>query len=186
MITLFGKPEPTLLERLKDSVSKTRSQLAARVEELLSGERRIDPAVLAELENALLAADLGLRTTREVLQAVRGKMERQALTDTAQLKAELKAQLLGILASAPVSANGSGDASPRVVFVVGVNGTGKTTTIGKLAHRLREEGRTVLLCAADTFRAAAIEQLDIWAQRVGAEVVKQRPGADPEIGRAHV
>ena len=179
MITLFGKPEPTLLERLKDSVSKTRSQLAARVEELLSGERRIDPAVLAELENALLAADLGLRTTREVLQAVRDKMERQALTDTAQLKAELKAQLLGILASAPVSANGSGEASPRVIFVVGVNGTGKTTTIGKLAHRLREEGRTVLLCAADTFRAAAIEQLDIWGQRVGAEVVKQRPGADP-------
>ncbi len=179
MITLFGKPEPTLLERLKDSVSKTRSQLAARVEELLSGERRIDPAVLAELENALLAADLGVRTTREVLQAVRDKMERQALTGTAQLKAELKTQLLGILASAPVSANGSGGASPRVVFVVGVNGTGKTTTIGKLAHRLREEGRTVLLCAADTFRAAAIEQLDIWAQRVGAEVVKQRPGADP-------
>ncbi len=179
MITLFGKPEPTLLERLKDSVSKTRSQLAARVEELLSGERCIDPAVLAGLENALLAADLGLHTTREVLQAVRDKMERQALTDTAQLKAELKTQLLGILTSAPVAANGSGDASPRVVFVVGVNGTGKTTTIGKLAHRLREEGRTVLLCAADTFRAAAVEQLDIWAQRVGADVVKQKPGADP-------
>ncbi len=184
MITLFGKPEPTLLERLKESVGKTRSQLAARVEELLTGERRIDPALLAALENALLAADLGVRTTREVLGAVRDKVERHALTDAAQLKAELKAQLLGILASAPASPNGSpgsgsGDASPHVIFVVGVNGTGKTTTIGKLAHRLRAEGRTVLLCAADTFRAAATEQLDIWAKRVGVEVVKQKPGADP-------
>jgi len=184
MITLFGKPEPTLLERLKESVGKTRSQLAARVEELLTGERRIDPALLAALENALLAADLGVRTTREVLGAVRDKVERHALTDAAQLKAELKAQLLGILASAPASPNGSpgsgsGDASPHVIFVVGVNGTGKTTTIGKLAHRLRAEGRSVLLCAADTFRAAATEQLDIWAKRVGVEVVKQKPGADP-------
>ncbi|MFY9584657.1 MAG: signal recognition particle-docking protein FtsY [Candidatus Acidiferrales bacterium] len=179
MITLFGKPEPTLLERLKESVGKTRSQLATRVEELLAGERRIDPQLLAELENALLAADLGVRTTREILQAVRDKVERNALTDAAQLKAELKSQLLGILEKSPASPNGASDASPHVIFVVGVNGTGKTTTIGKLAHRLREEGRSVLLCAADTFRAAATEQLDIWASRVGAELVKQKPGADP-------
>jgi len=179
MITLFGKPEPTLLQRLKDSVAKTRSQLATRVEELLAGERRIDPELLAELENALLAADLGVRTTREILQAVRDKVERNALTDAAQLKAELKSQLLGILEKSSASPNGVGDASPHVIFVVGVNGTGKTTTIGKLAHRLREEGRSVLLCAADTFRAAATEQLDIWASRVGAELVKQKPGADP-------
>jgi fused signal recognition particle receptor len=179
MITLFGKPEPTLLERLKDSVGKTRSQLATRVEQLLAGERRIDPQLLAELENALLAADLGVRTTHEILQAVRDKVERNALADAAQLKAELKSQLLGILEKSPASPNGAAEASPHVIFVVGVNGTGKTTTIGKLAHRLREEGRSVLLCAADTFRAAATEQLDIWASRVGAEVVKQKPGADP-------
>jgi fused signal recognition particle receptor len=183
MITLFGKPEPTLLERLKESVGKTRSQLNARVEELLSGERRIDAALLAELENALLAADLGVRTTREILQAVRDKVERHDLADAAQLKAELKRQILGILVgpltSLPATRNGTGEAAPRVIFVVGVNGTGKTTTIGKLAHRLQEEGRTVLLCAADTFRAAAIEQLDVWAERVGVELIKQRPGADP-------
>jgi fused signal recognition particle receptor len=185
MITLFGKPEPTLLERLKESVGKTRSQLAAQVEELLTGERRIDPGVLAELERALLAADLGVRTTREVLDAVRDKVARQALSDGAQLKEELKKQLIGILngrAASGAATNGvdaGADAAPRVIFVVGVNGTGKTTTIGKLAHRLRQEGRSVLLCAADTFRAAATEQLDVWAQRVGVDVVKQKPGADP-------
>src|SRR6266852_764074 len=108
MITLFGKPEPTLLERLKDSVAKTRSQLATHVEELLAGERRIDPQLLAELENALLAADLGVRTTREILQAVRDKVERNALTDAAQLKAELKSQLLGILEKSPASPTGCG------------------------------------------------------------------------------
>lgn len=189
MITLFGKPEPTMLERLKESVGKTRSQLAARVENLLAGERQIDPALLAQLETALLAADLGVRTTREILQAVRDKVERRALADGAQLKTELKNQLLGILsgngtalpaaANAVSGADSAGTAAPRVIFVVGVNGTGKTTTIGKLAYRLREEGRSVLLCAADTFRAAANEQLDIWAKRAGVEVIKQKPGADP-------
>jgi len=189
MITLFGKPEPTLLERLKESVGKTRSQLAARVEDLLAGDRQIDPALLAQLETALLAADLGVRTTREILQAVRDKVERRALADGAQLKTELKNQLLGILSgngtAVPAAANptpggeSAGTAASRVIFVVGVNGTGKTTTIGKLAHRLREEGRSVLLCAADTFRAAANEQLDIWAKRAGVDVIKQKPGADP-------
>jgi fused signal recognition particle receptor len=195
MITLFGKPEPTLLERLKESVGKTRSQLAAQFEEVLTGERQIDPALLSALETALLAADLGVRTTREILQVVRDKVARQALSDGAQLKEELKGQLLAILRG--VSGNGTeaqpatlhdpGDArsgenaqgDPRVIFIVGVNGTGKTTTIGKLAHRLRQEGRTVLLCAADTFRAAAIEQLDVWAKRAGVDVIKQKPGADP-------
>jgi fused signal recognition particle receptor len=178
MLTLFGKPEPTLLERLKQSVSKTRSELATRVEDLLAGERRIDPEVLAGLEKALLAADLGVRTTREVLEAVREKVARQALADAAQLKAELKAQLLRIFGAG--AANNSRPAEPpQVIFIVGVNGTGKTTTIGKLAHRLRHEGRSVVLAAADTFRAAAAEQLAIWADRSGAELVKQRPGADP-------
>jgi fused signal recognition particle receptor len=178
MLTLFGKPEPTLLERLKQSVSKTRAELASRVDDLLAGERRIDPEVLAGLEKALLAADLGVRTTREVLDAVREKVDRQALADVAQLKAELKAQLLRIF-GAGAAANGQPAEPPQVIFIVGVNGTGKTTTIGKLAHRLRHEGRSVVLAAADTFRAAATEQLAIWAERSGAELVKQKPGADP-------
>ncbi len=192
MITLFGKPEPTLLERLKESVGKTRSQLAAHVEEILSGERRIDPALLRELETALLAADLGVPTTRQVLDAVRDKVARRALSDGTQLKTELKSQLLAILRDVSgndgepqrTASDGGGDGEPlrgqpRVIFIVGVNGTGKTTTIGKLAYRLRQEGSSVLLCAADTFRAAAIEQLDVWAGRVGVEVIKQKPGADP-------
>ncbi len=184
MITLFGKPEPTLLERLKDSVGKTRSQLAERAAELFTGERRIDPAVLAQLETALLSADLGMRTTREILDAVRDKVERRTLSDGAQLKEEIKKQLILILDGSAASAAAPGAAAspngaPRVIFVIGVNGTGKTTTIGKLAHRLRADGRSVVLCAADTFRAAAIEQLAVWAQRVGVELIKQKPGADP-------
>jgi fused signal recognition particle receptor len=179
MFSIFGKSGPSLLDRLRESVSKTRSQLAAKVEELFTGERRIDPALLAKLENALLAADLGVRTTREILASVREKVERNALSDAAQLKTELKNQLIALLSVAPPAANGSAEATPRVIFVVGVNGVGKTTTIGKLASRLREEGRSVILCAADTFRAAASEQLDIWAERSGAMLIKQRPGADP-------
>jgi fused signal recognition particle receptor len=179
MITLFGKPEPTLLERLKESVSKTRSALATQVEDLLAGEKQIDPALLARLETALLAADLGVTTTRQVLAAVREKVDRKALADASQLKAELKAQLLSILQAAPAAKNGTPDVAPHVIFVVGVNGAGKTTTIGKLANRLRAENRSVLLCAADTFRAAATEQLEIWAQRAGIEIIKQKHGADP-------
>jgi fused signal recognition particle receptor len=184
MITLFGKSEPSLLERLKQSVGKTRSALSVHVEEIFKAEKRIDPAVLSKLENALLAADLGVHTTRDVLAAVREKVDRHVLSDAAQLKQEIKAQLVGILSAsaataappAPSAANGT---APRVIFVVGVNGTGKTTSIGKLANRLRQEGRSVILCAADTFRAAAVEQLEVWARRNGVEVIKQKSGADP-------
>jgi fused signal recognition particle receptor len=179
MLTLFGKPEPTLLERLKESVKKTRSELSTRVSELLAGERSIDPQLLAELEKALLGADLGVRTAREILQSVREKVDRQALTNPVQLKSELKTYLLGLLEKAAVSPDGRPQERPQVVFVVGVNGTGKTTTIGKLAHRLQQEGHNVLLAAADTFRAAAIEQLEIWGKRVNADVIKQKAGADP-------
>jgi fused signal recognition particle receptor len=179
MFSIFGKSGPSLLDRLRESVSKTRSQLAARVEELFTGEKRIDPSVLAEIENALLSADLGVQTTREILASVREKVDRHALNDGSQLKLELKSQLTSILSVAPPATNGAGDVTPRVIFVVGVNGVGKTTTIGKLAHRLREEGRSVLLCAADTFRAAASEQLDIWAERAGVDLIKQKHGADP-------
>ncbi len=178
MITLFGPPEPTLLERLKEAADKTRSQLASRVEEILTGERQIDPKLLKEVETALLAADLGSQTTREVIAAVREKVDRAVLSSGSELKRELKAQLLAVLAQ-KASPNGQPQAGPAVIFMVGVNGVGKTTTIGKLANRLRAEGRSVLLCAADTFRAAATEQLEIWAQRAGIEIIKQKSGADP-------
>jgi fused signal recognition particle receptor len=179
MITLFGKPEPTLLERLKEAAGKTRGELASRVEELFTGQRQIDPALLQELEIALLAADLGARTTRDLLAAVRERVERSALASGVELRRELKSQLQAYLEAPAGAANGQPPAGPRVIFIVGVNGAGKTTTIGKLAHRLRSDGRSVLLCAADTFRAAAIEQLEVWAQRVAIEIIKQKPGADP-------
>jgi len=179
MISLFGPPEPTLLERLKDSVSKTRTELAAKVEQILTGDRPVDPALLAELESALLSADIGVQTTKDVLAALRAQVNEHKLEGSAALKSELKRQIVRMLAAPAVSPNGAGNVAPRVIFVVGVNGVGKTTTIGKLAHRLTAEGRSVVLCAADTFRAAAIEQLEVWAKRSGVEIVKQKPGADP-------
>jgi fused signal recognition particle receptor len=182
MITLFGnnEPPPSLLERLKKSVGKTRSEIAARVEGIFAGDRKLDPEQLGRLENALLAADLGVRTTKEMLDAVRTAAEQEPLHDAGQLRDALKKQLLGILSTVPAKSNGaSSDVKPRVIFVVGVNGTGKTTTIGKLAHRLRADGRSVMLCAGDTFRAAAIEQLAVWAGRTGSELIQQKPGADP-------
>jgi fused signal recognition particle receptor len=199
MFSIFGKkksgdekPSASLLDRLKESVSKTRSQIAARVEGIFLGGKKIDPALLKQLETALLSADIGVRTTREVLEAVLEKVDRHTLSDSGELKAELKRQLLARMSFAPAPPNDAGSEAtvensteptvairPRVIFMVGVNGVGKTTTMGKLANRLRQEGHTVLLCAADTFRAAAIEQLEVWAKRANVEIVKQKSGSDP-------
>jgi fused signal recognition particle receptor len=190
MFSIFNKDDErkkpkesgSLLDRLKQSISKTRTQITAKVEDLISGEKKIDPELLTKLENALLAADLGPRTTHQILEAVRQKLERHALSSVADLKAELKNQLLYALRTV-ASPNGTSAAAqesrPHVIFVVGVNGTGKTTTIGKLAHRLRQSGKNVVLAAGDTFRAAAIEQLGIWATRTGSEIVKTKSGGDP-------
>jgi fused signal recognition particle receptor len=181
MLTLFGndKPAPSLLERLKRSVDKTRSEIASRVEGLFGGDRRLDAEQLRRLENALLAADLGVSTTRELLDAAREAVSATP-RDSTDLRDTLKKHLLAILQAVPAKSNGAvADVRPRVIFVVGVNGTGKTTTIGKLACRLHREGSTVLLAAGDTFRAAATEQLAIWAGRSGSELIHQKPGADP-------
>jgi len=189
MFSIFGKDDKSkerkeggsLLDRLKQSVSKTRSQIAAKVEDLISGEKKIDPELLTKLENALLAADIGPRTTHQILEAVRQKLERHALNNASDLKTELKHQLLYALRTLP-SSNGSAAAQetrPHVIFVVGVNGTGKTTTIGKLAYRLRQSGKSVVLAAGDTFRAAAIEQLGVWSSRTGSEIIKTKSGGDP-------
>lgn len=179
MISLFGKPEPTLLEKLKESVSKTRTELAAKVEQILTGDRPVDPELLKQLESALLGADIGVTTTKEVLATLREQVNQHKLEGSSSLKLELKNQIVKILLKAPPATNGKADAAPRVLFVVGVNGTGKTTTIGKLANRLKKEGASVMLCAADTFRAAAIEQLEVWAKRSGVELIKQKSGSDP-------
>jgi fused signal recognition particle receptor len=186
MFSIFKKSEEpknqeSLLDRLKKSVAKTRSQIVAKVEDLVSGEKAIDPAQLTRIENALLAADIGPKTTHQILEAVRQKLERHALSNAAELKAELKNQLLYVLRHVPTNGTAAKaqDSRPEVIFVVGVNGTGKTTTIGKLSHRLRENGKSVMLAAGDTFRAAAIEQLGVWAARTGAEIVKTKSGGDP-------
>jgi fused signal recognition particle receptor len=188
MFSQFGKKdkaekaEPSLLERLKASVTKTKAALSETVDSIFLGERAIDPSILKDLETALISADIGVKTTREVLDAVKEKLDRNALSNTAQLKQEIKSHIARILQPAsefqltPASTNGTG---PRVVFIVGVNGVGKTTSIGKLANRLRQQGLNIVLCAADTFRAAAIEQLEIWAKRNNVEVIKQKSGADP-------
>ena len=189
MISLFGKPEKeekaelSLLDRLKASVTKTKAALSETVENIFLGDKQIDAAALKHLETALLSADLGVKTTREILDSVTEKLHRNALSDTYQLKREIKSHVVRILQS-PNGAQKdlgatNGDNQPRVIFIVGVNGAGKTTSIGKLANRLRQQNLKVVLCAADTFRAAAIEQLEIWAQRNGIEVIKQKSGSDP-------
>ncbi|HEX9120316.1 MAG TPA: signal recognition particle-docking protein FtsY [Terriglobales bacterium] len=181
--TLFGSldeepKKPGLFDRMKQAVTRTRENLSERIEEVVSFRQEIDRETLDDLEATLIAADLGSATTQEVLQALREKVDRKQIGNVAELKHVLKGELLNILSRAslqPVKAV----EPPEVIVVVGVNGTGKTTTIGKLAHALRAQGKTVLLCAADTFRAAAIEQLEVWGDRTGTEVIKTKPGGDP-------
>ena len=181
--TLFGsldeKPkEPGFFDRMKEAVSRTRQNLSERIEDVVSIRKEIDRDTLDDLEASLIAADLGITTTHEVLQALREKADRKQIGNVEELKRLLKEELLGILGHAdgqPVKAVDG----PEVILVVGVNGTGKTTTIGKLANVLRGGGKTVLLCAADTFRAAAIEQLEVWGDRTGTEVIKTKAGGDP-------
>jgi fused signal recognition particle receptor len=178
--TLFGsvEQEPSLLERLKTGVQKTRAGLVSALEDVVQGKKVIDADLLDELESTLISADIGVRTTQEILDRIRQRVERHQLNDAAELKGLIGEHLLEILEAGdrpPAHVAGP----PAVVLVVGVNGSGKTTTIGKLAGRYRSEGRSVLLCAADTFRAAAIEQLEIWGQRTGSAVIRQSPGSDP-------
>ena len=178
--TLFGavEPEPSLLEKLKSGVQKTRAGLVNALEDALQGRKEIDAELLDELEYTLISADIGVRTTEEILERIRQRVERHQLSDAAELKGMIREHLLEILAASERAPAHVVD-PPAVILMVGVNGSGKTTTIGKLAQRFRNEHRSVLLCAADTFRAAAIEQLEVWAERSGAQLVRQGPGSDP-------
>lgn len=178
--TLFGtaEREPNLFERLKQGIQKTRRGLIEHLDQVFAGKKQIDADLLEELEFTLITADIGVRTTEEILELIRTRADRKELADPAEVKNLIREHLLEVLQAAdrppaPVAE------PPAVILVVGVNGTGKTTTIGKLAWRFKNDGRSVLLCAADTFRAAAIEQLEIWGQRTGVDVIRQKPGADP-------
>ena len=179
--TLFGSGEKKggLFERMKEAVSRTRENLSERIDDAVGVAKEIDRHTLDDLEGTLLGADLGSATTHQVLEKLREKADRKQIKNVDELKRLLKEELLAILTAANVPPVEREDGVPEVVLVVGVNGTGKTTTIGKLAQTLRADGKTVLLCAADTFRAAAIEQLEVWGQRTGTEVIRTKPGGDP-------
>jgi len=180
--TLFGsldeEQKPSFLDRMKEAVTRTRENLTERIEEVVSFGKEINRDTLDDLEATLLGADLGMTTTQEVLEKLREKADRKQIGNVDELKRLLKDEILAILTatdSRPVTRVDG----PEVILVVGGNGTGKTTTIGKLAQVLRSDGKTVLLCAADTFRAAAIEQLEVWGQRTGTEVIRTKAGGDP-------
>jgi len=184
--SLFGSPapestpekQPSLLERLKAGVQKTRAGLMEKIEDAVQGRKQIDSDTLEELEYALITADIGARTTTEVLERIRERVARNLVGDVTELKRLIRQYLLEVLQASERELPEVKE-PPAVVMVVGVNGAGKTTSIGKLTKRLQSEGRSVLICAADTFRAAAVEQLEVWAQRTGAGFIRQQTGADP-------
>src|SRR5271155_1020965 len=180
--SLFGSEpvpsEPSLLERLKAGIQKTRAGLIKKPEKEVSGRKEIDASVLEELEYALITADIGAKTTAEILERIRQRVERHMAGDLGELKSLIREHLLEILQATERPLPHVAE-PPAVIMVVGVNGAGKTTSIGKLARRIQSEGKSVMMCAADTFRAAAIEQLEIWAERTGADMIRQQPGSDP-------
>jgi fused signal recognition particle receptor len=170
--------------RFRRAVSATRESLSQRIDNVFAGAKRIDAELLDELEEALIAADIGVPTTMHVLETVRRGISRKEIDDIEKLKDAIKSELLSILQGAEAHGVASETSvpeniAPYVMMIVGVNGVGKTTTIGKLAQRIKSEGNDVLICAADTFRAAASDQLAIWAERTGVPLIQQKQGTDP-------
>lgn len=184
-----AEPEPVedenFLRRFRRAVTKTRENLAGRIEDVFKGKRQIDAQTLEELEEALIGADIGVQTTLEIIEDVRRQVDRKQLSDVGELRRVIKQHLLDILEKAAHARGVASETSvpddvrPYVMMIVGVNGVGKTTTIGKLAQRIRAEGNDVLICAADTFRAAASDQLAVWAERAGVPLIQQKQGTDP-------
>ena len=176
--TAPADPRPGFVRRLRKRLNHGNSWLSYDLAELFRG-RQIDAAVLEELETRLISADVGVQASARILEDLRQRVARKELGDVAALIEALRRSVVEILAPCAKPLVIEGAHRPFVILVVGVNGSGKTTTIGKLAQRCRSEGRSVLLAAGDTFRAAAIEQLKVWAERTGAEFAAQLPGADP-------
>lgn len=171
-------PPLSLFERMRRGLAKTQNSLVGRIDSLLRGSKTIDAALLEELEEILITADLGMKTTQDLMRALEERLDRKELTDMAALRRSLQEELTQRmrLEASPLNIDA---ARPFVIMVVGVNGVGKTTTIGKLARQFKEQGKKVVLGAGDTFRAAAAEQLAIWGERSGVEVVRHKEGADP-------
>jgi len=178
--SFFGSGETggNLLDRLKSGIEKTRAGLVNKIEDVVLGKKEIDAELLDELEYTLITADIGVRTSTEILETIRQRVDRKLVSDPSEIRGLIRTHLLEVLSASdrPLTRV---DAPPLVIMMVGVNGAGKTTTAGKLARRLHDEGKSVLLAAADTFRAAAIEQLEVWATRADTELIKQTQGADP-------
>lgn len=173
------KPEPvSLFGRIKSGLSRTRGNLAAGLSQLVLGRKEIDAELLEDIESQLLTADVGLEATAQIIASITEQSERKVLKDADGVMAALKQELNGLLRQchAPLDIPKTG--KPFVLLVVGVNGVGKTTTIGKLAKRFQSEGHSVLLAAGDTFRAAAVEQLQVWGERNNVQVIAQHTGAD--------
>ena len=165
-----------LFDKIKNGLNKTRSALIDSVNSAISTFTKIDEDLMEELEEILITCDVGAKTANDICQQLRQKVKEERITDPAEITNLLKSILYEMtLGDFSLKL----DTKPSVIMVVGVNGVGKTTTIGKLAAKLKNEGKTVMLAAADTFRAAAIEQLDLWADRAGVQLVKNVPGTDP-------
>ena len=170
------KKGPGLFSRLKSGLSKTRKILTTDIDELFLGKKIVDDDMIEDLEELLITSDMGVQTTMDIMERISGKRSR--IAGAGELKRVLKEEILAYFDALPEPVPEAA-AKPHVVMVVGVNGVGKTTTIGKLAAHESKKGRKVLIAAADTFRAAAIEQISIWAERAGAEIVRHKDNADP-------
>jgi fused signal recognition particle receptor len=166
-----------IFSRLRDSLSKTRKDFVERIDSLVTGRKQIDEGLYEELEEILIQSDVGAETSFELVEGLRRLVKERRVSDPAELRALLKELIRDLLGQEPSPLADGGN--PTVILVVGVNGVGKTTTIGKLAHNLKQDGKKVILAAGDTFRAAAIDQLEIWGNRAGADVIKHKEGSDP-------
>ena len=169
----------SFFSKLRERLGKTRTNLADGVRRIFTGRGRISDEVYDELEELLIEADVGVETTQQIISDMRRVAREKGIDDAEALYAVLKEEMVTLLDNGTKQARWTTESGPHITLVAGVNGSGKTTTAGKFAQKLRDEGRTVLLGAADTFRAAAAEQLTIWAERTGAEIIRHQEGADP-------
>ncbi len=176
--TIEEKPKKvSLFDRLKQGLTKAKQGITDRVDEVLKAYTKVDEELLEDLEEVLITADVGVNTTMDIIKKLEDAIRRKKITDPQDVREELKLIIEDILSKDDTKLDASH--SPTIILMVGVNGVGKTTTIGKLAHRYKSEGKKVLLAAGDTFRAAAIDQLEVWANRCNVDIIKHQEGADP-------
>ena len=180
---IFGAFNKAKKDKLDAGLSKTKESVFQKLTRVVVGKSKVDDEILDELEEVLISSDVGVDTTIKIIERIEERVMRDKFINAAELDKILKEEITALLKENEANEDGDfeipGNVKPYVIMVVGVNGVGKTTTIGKLAHKFKSAGKSVLLGAADTFRAAAIDQLEIWAERVGIGVVKQKMGADP-------